>query len=116
MSNTIIIGCEMYPIYSRPYMKCMAQTLTGTIYHPVGTCKMGAIHDPTTVVDPELRVKGVRRLRVADGSVMPTITSGNTNAPIIMIGEKASDLIRGLKHTPMVKLKQHFANYYSNVI
>ncbi|NRB01062.1 MAG: GMC family oxidoreductase N-terminal domain-containing protein [Rhodobacteraceae bacterium] len=62
-----------------------------TIYHPTGTCKMG--NDPMAVVDPRLRVHGVRGLRVADASIMPRITSGNTNAPAIMIGEKASDLV-----------------------
>ena len=103
----------MHPIYSRPYMKCMAQALTSTIYHPVGTCKMGSVYDPMTVVDSELRVKGVKKLRVADGSVMPDITSGNTNAPIIMIGEKAADMIQGIKRTPSVKFKSYMA-YYSN--
>lgn len=62
-----------------------------TIYHPTGTCKMGT--DPMAVVDPRLRVNGVKGLRVADASIMPIITSGNTNAPAIMIGEKASDIV-----------------------
>jgi choline dehydrogenase len=66
-----------------------------TIFHPVGTCKMGRATDPMAVVDSELRVKGVDGLRVVDGSVMPQITSGNPNSPIIMIAERASSLIRG---------------------
>ena len=67
-------------------------------YHPVGTCKMGI--DDLTVVDPELRVHGIANLRVADASIMPTITTGNTNAPSMMIGERAAELILGARRNP----------------
>ena len=65
-----------------------------TIFHPIGTAKMGLSSDPMTVVDERLRVAGVERLRVIDASVMPAITSGNTNAPTMMIAEKGAALLR----------------------
>jgi choline dehydrogenase len=68
-----------------------ARTKGGTVFHPVGTCRMGS--DDDAVVDAQLRVKGVGRLRVIDASVMPTMVSANTNAAAIMIGERGADLV-----------------------
>jgi len=65
-----------------------------TIFHPVGTCRMGRANDPAAVVDPQLRVRGIERLRVIDASIMPTITSGNTNTPTVMIAERGSAMVR----------------------
>ena len=73
-------------------MLAHARATGGTVYHPTSTCKMGV--DTMAVVDPQLRVYGLAGLRVVDASVMPTVISGNTNAAAIMIGEKASDLLR----------------------
>ena len=73
----------------------LAGDIATTIFHPVGTTKMGAADDPMAVVDSRLRVRGVAGLRVADAGVMPTITAGNTNAPTLMIAEKAARWMRG---------------------
>ncbi|HQP19008.1 MAG TPA: GMC oxidoreductase, partial [Phenylobacterium sp.] len=70
-----------------------ARALGTTIFHPVGTAKMGLASDPLAVVDERLRVFGIEGLRVADASVMPTITSGNTNSPTMMIAEKAARMM-----------------------
>ncbi|CAF4884393.1 unnamed protein product [Pieris macdunnoughi] len=87
-------ACVSIQRYTDAYWECMIRQYTCTIYHPVGTAKMGPYWDPEAVVDPELKVYGIKNLRVIDGSIMPNIVSGNTNAPIIMIGEKGSDMIK----------------------
>ncbi|MFI9025505.1 GMC family oxidoreductase [Streptomyces sp. NPDC053560] len=76
---------------TRDDLREFVRRAVGTYHHQVGTCRMG--QDSLAVVDPELRVRGVQGLRVADASIMPSVPSGNTNAPTIMVGEKASDLL-----------------------
>nr|WP_250126177.1 GMC oxidoreductase [Chroococcidiopsis sp. CCMEE 29] len=90
-------GEEVAPgtkVQSGEALVAYVREVCNTMYHPVGTCKMGT--DPMAVVDPEFRVHGVEGLRIVDASIMPTITTGNTNAPTIMIGEKAADLIKAV--------------------
>lgn len=98
-----IAGCRDTEPDSEEYWKCNLQHMSSTIYHPVGTAKMGPQDDPTAVVSPRLKVHGIQGLRVIDASIMPTITSGNTNAPTIMIGEKGADLIK--EDWPIIKDK-----------
>ncbi|XP_074594941.1 L-sorbose 1-dehydrogenase-like [Brevipalpus obovatus] len=92
---TRLPGCEKYSRYSDEFYRCLAQTITATAYHGVGTCKMGI--DPMAVVDPQLRVRNMEGLRIVDSSIMPEVVTANTNAATVMIGEKGSDLIRGKK-------------------
>lgn len=87
-------NCATHKFMSDAYIECHARTMTQTIYHPVGTAKMGPKNDSSAVVDSRLRVYGVKGLRVIDASIMPNIVSGNTNSPTIMIGEKGADIIK----------------------
>ncbi|MGH1369569.1 MAG: GMC family oxidoreductase [Maritimibacter sp.] len=91
-----VLGEEISPgaaVQSDDEMAAAVRETMATVYHPVGTCRMGAAHDPQAVLDSQLRLRGVRGLRVADASVMPKIIGGNTSAPAMMIGERAADFI-----------------------
>ena len=89
-------GKRMHPfdINDDKAMESFLRATCDTEYHPVGTCRMGPDNDPMAVVDGQLRVRGIQRLRVVDASIMPNLVSGNTNAPTMVIGEKAADLIK----------------------
>ena len=88
--------CSQHEFRSDAYWECYIRHLGVTVWHQCGTCKMGSDKDPSTVVDPQLRVKGIKGLRVVDASVFPKVTSGNINAPVVMLAEKAADMIRGI--------------------
>jgi choline dehydrogenase-like flavoprotein len=89
-----VVTGELLPGPDFPDEAALARELPNrihTVYHPVGTCRMGT--DERAVVDPTLRVRGIEGLRVADASIMPSITGGNTNAPALMIGERCAELL-----------------------
>lgn len=88
-------GCEKFLFASDDYWRCSIRTMSYTLHHQVGTCRMGSESDPTTIVNPQLKVHGVHRLRVVDTSIIPFPPTAHTNAASFMIGEKAADLIRG---------------------
>ncbi|XP_039498221.1 glucose dehydrogenase [FAD, quinone] [Drosophila santomea] len=87
-------GCEAHQFASDDYWRCSIRTLSYTLHHQVATCRMGAESDPTTVVNHQLKVHGVRKLRVVDTSIIPFPPTAHTNAAAFMIGEKAADMIR----------------------
>lgn len=97
--------CSQHEFRSDAYWECVTRHLAVTVYHHSGTCKMGSANDPNSVVDPQSRVKGIKDLRVVDASILPNVTSGNTNAPTIMVAEKISDAIRGIDSVKEIRNK-----------
>jgi choline dehydrogenase len=94
-------GAEIVPgsqVQTDDQIRDYIRRTCSTVFHPVGTCKMGV--DEAAVVDPSLKVHGIEGVRVADASIMPTLIGGNTAAPSMMIGEKASDLVLGRPPLP----------------
>lgn len=89
-----VSACRDFKWGTSNYFSCLFTRYTTTIFHPSGTCKMGPRKDKEAVVNPRLKVHGIKHLRVADASIMPNIVRGNTNAAVIMIGEKVSDMIK----------------------
>ena len=87
-------GCEGYQFWSDEYIGCWIKGYTVTMVHDVGTCKMGPSSDPVAVVDPQLRVRGIKGLRVADNSIMPLVPSGNTMAPVVSTQKVFSSIIK----------------------
>lgn len=90
----VIAGCRNYEYNSDEYWECALRHITTSAYHPMGTCKMGPRNDPDSVVDYQMKVHGIRDLRVVDASVIPITLTAHTNVPAFMIGEKAADMIK----------------------
>lgn len=104
--QTQVPKCKHLPPYTDEYWNCFIRQYTLSIYHYSCTAKMGPQQDPYAVVDPHLRVYGVSGLRVVDASVMPTVPNGNINAPTIMVGEKAADLVKSYWLTAVGRRKR----------
>ena len=97
--------CSQHVFRTDAYWECFLRHVATTSYHPCCTVKMGAISDPTSVLDPQLRVKGIKGLRVVDTSIFPNVTVGNTQAPTIMVAEKIADVIRGIDSVKEIRKK-----------
>jgi choline dehydrogenase len=94
LDTTPLADCAHLEFGTDDYWACLARNYTQTLHHFSGTCKMGPDSDPAAVVDSQLRVRGVKRLRIVDASIIPVLGNSNTNVPVIMIAEKASDMIK----------------------
>jgi hypothetical protein len=120
LNPNVVPACEKFPRLSDEFWGCLAKHYTQTIYHPAGTTKMGPSSDPMAVVDPELRVYGIKNLRVVDCGIMPTIVTGNTNVPTIMIAEKAADMVKMAYLAPpkpnFIPKHQNYQQHHHNEI
>ncbi|XP_058447534.1 oxygen-dependent choline dehydrogenase-like [Malaya genurostris] len=116
LNATLIYDTEPYATCSSKngddFLECLVRHYSQTIYHPVGTTSMGPKNDSMAVVDDQLRVYGIDGLRVIDAGVMPTIVTGNTNAPVIMIAEKGADMIKAA-HLPQLLKKPNLKECYT---
>ncbi|KAK9753159.1 GMC oxidoreductase [Popillia japonica] len=92
--EAVIPGCEAYDYDTDEYWECFLRHIGTTSNHHVGTCKMGPAWDPEAVVGPDLKVRGILGLRVADASIMPDLVAGHTSIPTFMVGEKAAAMIK----------------------
>lgn len=98
LNTNVFPGCEHFIFDTKEYWECYIRYLTITSYHPVGTCKMGPVKDLSTVVDFDFQVKGTNKLFVVDGSILPSLPSGNVNAAILMMAEMASDAVKKINY------------------
>lgn len=87
-------GCEEFTFRSDEYWECCIRSVVLSLQHQCGTCKMGPATDPDAVVDPEMKVKGIKNLRVVDASIIPVLPATHTNSVAFMIGEKGADLVK----------------------
>jgi choline dehydrogenase len=110
LTYRLLPECAKYGNYTQAYVESHIRHITLPGMAPVGTCRMGAANDPAAVVDPQLRVRGIKGLRVADASIIPNAMSGDTYATQVMIGEKAADMIRD-KDT-VKAIKSYFKHLY----
>ena len=108
LEDTKISACSQHQFRSDAYWECFIRHIATTSYHPCCTVKMGAASNPSAVVDPQLRVKAIKGLRVVDTSIFPNVTVGNTQAPTVMVAEKAADMIRGIDSVEDFRRKWDF--------
>jgi choline dehydrogenase-like flavoprotein len=106
LASRLLPECAKFGNYTQQYIECHIRQITLSGMAPVGTCRIGGAADPAAVVDPQLRVRGIKGLRIADASIIPSSMSGDTYATQVMIGEKAADMIR--EKDTVIAIKAYF--------